>query len=116
METSATDVPLQHKPRVIWPEDRLMWQYFKKHPEARLIPYDLNSFKPPFVKRFALKQYQLMQQGMTREQAYEDVTKVMKPEKDVSLRCDAHALRRRHHYQRRSAIGHPRARDCRAGC
>ena len=72
--------------RVVWPEDRLMWECFRRQPEIRLIPYRLNSFNPPFAKRFALRQYQLMQQGRTKQQAYEAVALEMAAEKDRALR------------------------------
>ena len=81
------DGTLQKKLRVVWPEDRLMWEYFRKHPEARLIPYELNSFDPPFVKRFALRQHKLMQNGCTKTEAYEKVAEELEPEKQDALRC-----------------------------
>jgi hypothetical protein len=77
---------LQEKLKVVWPEDRLMWEYFRRHPEVRQIPYQLNSFEPPFVKRFALRQYQLMQQGMDKEDAYVMVSEEMEEERLSELR------------------------------
>jgi hypothetical protein len=94
VEKTAADLPCQERIRVIWPEDRLMWDYFRKNPEVHQIPYALNSFNPPFVKRFALRQYQLMQQGKTKEDAYEIVSKEMMRDKSAEMRCDVHALRR----------------------
>lgn len=79
--------PLKQGLRAVWPEDRLMWEYFRKHPEARLLPYDINSFEPPFVKRFALRQHQLMQEGLSKAQSYETVSKEMESEKQNTLRC-----------------------------
>lgn len=73
--------------RVVWPEDRLMWECFRRQPEVRLIPYRLNSFNPPFAKRFALRQYQLMQQGRSKQQAYEAVSREMAAEKARALKC-----------------------------
>lgn len=65
-----------------------MWDYFRKHPEIRKIPYELNSFEPPFVKRFALRQYQLMQQqGLSKQRAYEEVSEEMRHEKEDLLGC-----------------------------
>lgn len=77
---------LQKNLKVVWPEDRLMWEYFRKNKDARQLPYSLNSFDPPFVKRFALRQYQLMQQGMDKEEAYDVLSEEMNAEKQNLLK------------------------------
>ena len=72
--------------RVVWPEDRLMWKYFRRHPEARKIPYHLNSFEPPFVKRFALQQLKLMKKGFSESEAFKRVSRDMADEKYKAMR------------------------------
>lgn len=56
--------------RAVWPEDLLMYDFYQRHPEAKRVPYDLNSFQPPFVKRFALRQWSEMQAGKTKSEAH----------------------------------------------
>lgn len=63
-----------------------MWEVYRRSPELKQIPYDLNSFEPPFAKRFALRQHQLMQQGMSKEAAYQDTEKEMAMHKQELLK------------------------------
>ena len=72
---------------MIWPEERLMWEVYRRNPELKRIPYSINSFEPPFAKRFALRQHELMKQGMTQEAAYKDTEKEMAMHKEELLRC-----------------------------
>ncbi|KAF5831052.1 hypothetical protein DUNSADRAFT_13663 [Dunaliella salina] len=54
----------QRKPmKALLPENHLMHKFYIRHPEARLEPVPLQSFKPPLAKQFASRQLQLMQQG-----------------------------------------------------
>lgn len=87
--SSATEwsVYERKKPRMIWPEERLMWDVYRRSPELKNIPYNLNSFEPPFAKRFALRQHELMQQGMTKEAAYRDTEQEMAMHKQELLKC-----------------------------
>ena len=41
-----------------------MWEVYRRNPALKKIPYELDSFEPPFAKRFALRQLELMRQGM----------------------------------------------------
>jgi hypothetical protein len=38
--------------------------------QAKLEPVDLQSFKPPLAKQFAMQQLQLMRRGMREDEAY----------------------------------------------
>ena len=38
--------------------------------QARLEPLDLSSFEPPTARRFALRQLELIDSGMTKRAAY----------------------------------------------
>eukprot|EP00892_Ulva_mutabilis_P005513 jgi/Ulvmu1/3333/UM155_0016.1 len=80
------------KPRMIWPEERLMWEVYRRNPELKRIPYSINSFEPPFAKRFALRQHELMQQGMSQEAAYRDTDKEMAMHKEELLRSSVRVL------------------------
>lgn len=59
-----------------------MWEVYRRNPELKLVPYNIGSFEPPFAKRFALRQYELMRQGMSKEKAYQDTEKEMAQLKD----------------------------------
>lgn len=54
-----------------------MWEVYRRNPDLKRLPYSLDSFDPPFAKKFALRQLELMNMGMTREQAYRDTQKEM---------------------------------------
>jgi hypothetical protein len=75
------------KPRQIWPEERLMWEVYRRNPELKKLPYELDSFDAPFAKKFALRQLELMRQGMTREKAYQDTEKEMANLKEHLIKC-----------------------------
>ncbi|KAL4425206.1 hypothetical protein ABPG75_009222 [Micractinium tetrahymenae] len=64
--------PGKRPPRIVYPEDALVENYYRKHPEARLEPVDLSSFEPPTARRFALRQLELMHgRGLSQRRAYE---------------------------------------------
>jgi hypothetical protein len=63
-----------------------MWEYFRKHPEVRRIPYELNSFEPPFAKRFALRQLEHMRAGMSKKDAFDVTSKELAEHKEDLLR------------------------------
>jgi hypothetical protein len=95
--TTKSHVPAQARvrqpvhARVVWPEDRLMWKYFRRNPDARKIPYALNSFKPPPVKEFALRQLQLMQQGAKEADAYNKAQNELGARIQAAIRCASRA-------------------------
>jgi hypothetical protein len=64
-----------------------MREYFRRNTDAKYLPYHLNSFDAPFVKRFALRQYDLMTKGTSKAQAYQDVEKEMAAEKTRLFEC-----------------------------
>ena len=79
---AGAPMPQPKHMRVTWPEERLMWDLFRREPEVRLMPYHLNSFEPPLAKRFALRQWQLMQdEGLSKIDAQNKVNKELGTEK-----------------------------------
>ena len=64
-----------------------MWEVYRRNPALKKIPYELDSFEPPFAKRFALRQLELMRQGMPKEKAYQDTNKEMQHLKEHYLKC-----------------------------
>lgn len=74
------------KPRQIWPEERLMWEVYRRDPDLKKLPYYLDSFEPPFAKRFALRQLELMRRGATKEKAYQDTNKEMAALKELLVK------------------------------
>eukprot|EP00884_Botryococcus_braunii_P023270 jgi/Botrbrau1/9627/Bobra.0131s0007.1 len=55
--------------KIVFPEDRLLQAFYAKRPEFLEEPVDLNSFSPPFARKFAWRQLELMEAGMTRKAA-----------------------------------------------
>lgn len=56
-------------PKIVLPEDRLVESYYARHPEAKFIAFELNSFDPPPARKFAWRQLELMDQGYPRDVA-----------------------------------------------
>ena len=50
-------------------EDEIVRAYYKRNPSASLEPIDLGSFEPTTARRFASRQIQLMEQGLSRRDA-----------------------------------------------
>ncbi|CAI5476266.1 unnamed protein product [Closterium sp. Yama58-4] len=59
--------------RIEFPEDPLVESYYARHPEAKLQAYRLQGFDPPVARRFAWRQLELMQHGLTKRQARDAV-------------------------------------------
>eukprot|EP00244_Chara_vulgaris_P000653 TRINITY_DN1106_c0_g1_i1.p1 TRINITY_DN1106_c0_g1~~TRINITY_DN1106_c0_g1_i1.p1 ORF type:complete len:177 (+),score=30.60 TRINITY_DN1106_c0_g1_i1:559-1089(+) len=55
------------------PEDPLVTSFYARHPEARFVPYKLNSFEPPIARRFAWRQIELMREGYSQREARDQV-------------------------------------------
>ncbi|GAB4815620.1 hypothetical protein N2152v2_008076 [Parachlorella kessleri] len=60
-------------PTITFPEDRLLAAYYSKHPEAKLEPIAINSFEPSTPLRFVHRQMELMEGGVPRKQAFQQV-------------------------------------------
>lgn len=57
-------------PRIEYPEDQFVHDYYGKNPAARLEPIDLGSFQPSSARTFAFRQLELMEEhGMSRRDA-----------------------------------------------
>jgi len=52
-----------------YPEDAFVQAYYRKNPAARLEPIDLGSFQPCTARRFAYRQLELIEGGLTRREA-----------------------------------------------
>lgn len=52
-----------------FPEDEIVRAYYKRNPGASLEPIDLGSFEPSTARRFASRQLELMDQGISRKDA-----------------------------------------------
>ncbi|CAI7798683.1 unnamed protein product [Closterium sp. NIES-53] len=59
--------------RIEFPEDPLVESYYARHPEAKLQAYRLQGFDPPVARRFAWRQLELMQQGLSKRHARDAV-------------------------------------------
>jgi hypothetical protein len=55
--------------RIRFPEDEIVRAYYKRNPGASLEPIDLGSFEPSTARRFAARQLELMDQGISRKDA-----------------------------------------------
>jgi len=63
------------------PESRLMVQFYKRFPEAKLQPVALGSSDPPLAKQYALKQWKLMREKrLSADNAAKEVEKAMAPQ------------------------------------
>jgi len=56
-------------PTLNYPEDAFVQAYYRKNPAARLEPIDLGSFQPCTARRFAYRQLELIEGGLTRREA-----------------------------------------------
>ena len=52
-----------------FPEDEIVRAYYKRNPGASLEPIDLGRFEPSTARRFAARQLELMDQGLSRKDA-----------------------------------------------
>lgn len=60
-------------PKISYPEDRFVESFYARHPEAVCTPFDLKSFDAPPARKFALRQLELVRQGMNKLAAREAV-------------------------------------------
>ncbi|KAH9572700.1 hypothetical protein CY35_02G165700 [Sphagnum magellanicum] len=83
-------------PNIKLPEDRLVESYYARHPEAKFIPFEINSFDPPPARKFAWRQLELMEQGYFRDQACD----IVEAEFEAAEKAELEALKA----ERRRAI------------
>ncbi|KAK9788574.1 hypothetical protein WJX73_005827 [Symbiochloris irregularis] len=57
--------------KLTFPEDRFLQSYLDRHPETRLQPVDLSSFRAPRARQFAWRQLDLVSAGLPRNRARE---------------------------------------------
>jgi len=70
--------------------------YYARHPEAKFIPFEINSFDPPPARKFAWRQLELMEQGYFRDQACD----IVEAEFEAAEKAELEALKA----ERRRAI------------
>lgn len=69
--------PFQEKwpkpPKIKYPEDPLVESYYARHPDSKFTPFKLQGFDSPIARQFALRQLELMEQGMSKRDARDQV-------------------------------------------
>mmetsp|Transcript_21904 Transcript_21904/g.35493 ORF Transcript_21904/g.35493 Transcript_21904/m.35493 type:complete len:239 (+) Transcript_21904:109-825(+) len=72
------------KPKqIIFPEDKLIRAYYKRHPSARFVPVDFFSDEIHFVRGFALRQLEVQQSRKISEKAALFIVEAEAREEDV---------------------------------
>lgn len=87
------DLRCKRPPKIEYPEDPLIESYYARHPEAKMVPFSLQSFDAPIARRFALRQMQLIEEGLSRREARNRTEAEFKAEEE-KLEAETARLRR----------------------